>query len=86
MKNKDSRIKHSIRTFVVILATSMLGVAIVAPCFAQETVFRDLARKMQNPVSDRISLTFEDNINFGVGLNDDVQMPLRCPHLVFLLL
>jgi hypothetical protein len=28
---------------------------------------------MQNPVSDRISFSFEDDINFGVGLNDDVR-------------
>ena len=81
MKNKDSRIKHCIRAYVVILAPPMLWVAIVAPCFAQETVFRDLARKMQNPVSDRISLTFEDNINFGVGLNDDVQNILNIKSL-----
>jgi hypothetical protein len=47
--------------------------AMAAPCFAQETVFRELARKMQNPVSDRISFSFEDRINFGVGLNNDVQ-------------
>ena len=58
-----------------------MWVAIVAPCFAQETVFRELARKMQNPVSDRISLTFEDNINFGVGLNDDVQNILNIKSL-----
>lgn len=52
----------------------MLWIAIAAPCFAQEdTVFRDLARKMQNPVSDRISLSLEGRINFGVGLNEDVQ-------------
>ena len=73
MKNKDSRIKHCIRGYAFILATSLLWVAIVAPCLAEETVFRELARKLQNPVSDRISLSFEDKINFGVGLNDDVQ-------------
>ena len=73
MKNKDSRIKNCIRAYVVILATSILGVAIAAPCFAEETIFRELARKMQNPVSDQVSITLEDNINFGVGLNDDVQ-------------
>ena len=81
MKNKDSRIKHCIRAYVFILATSMLWVAIVAPCFAEETVFRELARKMQNPVSDRISFSFEDKINFGVGLNDDVQNILNIKSL-----
>lgn len=73
MRNKDSRVKHCIWDYVFILATSMLWVAIVVPCYAEETVFRELARKMQNPVSDRISFSFEDRINFGVGLNDDVQ-------------
>jgi hypothetical protein len=81
MKKKYSRTKYCIRAYAFILATSMLWVAIVAPCFAEETVFRDLARKMQNPVSDRISFTFEDNINFGVGLNDDVQNILNIKSL-----
>lgn len=73
MKNMDSRIKPCIRAYVFILAASMLRIAIAAPCIAQDTVFRDLARKMQNPVSDRISLSLEGRINFGVGLNEDVQ-------------
>jgi hypothetical protein len=73
MKKKDSRTKHCIRVYVFILTTSMLWVAIGTPCYAEETVFRELARKMHNPVSDRISFSFEDRINFGVGLNDDVQ-------------
>ena len=73
MKKKDSRMKHCIREYVFIVATSMLWAAIVVPCFAEEAVFRELSRKMQNPVSDRISFSFEDRVNFGVGLNDDVQ-------------
>jgi len=81
MQKKDSKIKHCIRAYVFILTPSMLWVAIVAPCFAEETVFRELARKLQNPVSDRISLSFEDNINFGVGLNDDVQNILNIKSL-----
>lgn len=59
----------------------MLLVAIAAPCFAEETVFRKLAKKMQNPVSDRVTFTFEQSINFGVGLDDDVQKILRIKSL-----
>jgi len=70
---KKSGTKHYIRAFVFILVTSMLWVAIVAPCFAEETIFRELARKMHNPVSDRISLTLDSRINFGAGLNDGTQ-------------
>jgi len=81
MKKKDSKTKHCIRAYVFILATSMLWVTIATPCYAEETVFRDLARKMQNPVSDRISFSFEDKINFGVGLNNDVQNILNIKSL-----
>jgi hypothetical protein len=33
----------------------------------------DLAKKTQNPVSDLISLPFQNNMNFGVGPDDDIQ-------------
>jgi hypothetical protein len=77
----DLKKKHCIGTYTFILATSMLLVAIIAPCFAEETVFRKLARKMQNPVSDRISFSLENNFQFGVGLNDDFQNLLRVKSL-----
>jgi hypothetical protein len=37
----------------------------------------DLAKKTQNPVADLISVPFQNNINFGVGPNDDVQYILN---------
>jgi hypothetical protein len=74
MRNKDSGIQYCLRACVFILAASILFVAIAVPCFAaEETVFRDLARKMQNPVTDRLSFSFVGDLNFGVGLNEETQ-------------
>ena len=52
-------------------ATLLLLLVLSAPVGAQDDV--DLAKKTQNPVADLISVPFENNINFGVGPNDDVQ-------------
>jgi len=40
---------------------------------AQEADGSDLARKTQNPVSDLISLPFQNNTNFGIGPDDKTQ-------------
>jgi hypothetical protein len=37
----------------------------------------ELAKKTQNPVADLISVPFQNNVNFGVGPNDDVQYILN---------
>ena len=37
----------------------------------------ELAKKTQNPVADLISVPFQNNINFGVGPDDDVQYILN---------
>ena len=37
----------------------------------------DLAKKTQNPVADLISVPFQNNVNFGVGPQDDVQYILN---------
>jgi hypothetical protein len=37
----------------------------------------DLARKVQNPVASLISVPFQNNFNFGVGPNDDLQYNLN---------
>jgi hypothetical protein len=42
----------------------------------------DLARKTQNPVSDLISLPFQNNFNTGVGLDDELQYVLNIQPVV----
>jgi hypothetical protein len=37
----------------------------------------ELAKKTQNPVADLISVPFQNNVNFGVGPDDDVQYILN---------
>jgi hypothetical protein len=37
----------------------------------------ELAKKTQNPVADLISVPFQNNVNFGVGPQDDVQYILN---------
>ena len=37
----------------------------------------ELAKKTQNPVADLISVPLQNNVNFGVGPNDDVQYILN---------
>ena len=51
----------------------LLGTTILLsrPARAEETA--DLAKAAQNPVADMISLPFQNNTNFGVGPDDDVQ-------------
>ena len=44
---------------------------LVATGFAQNV--EDLAKKVQNPVSDLIAVPIEHNINFDVGMDGDVQ-------------
>ncbi len=38
---------------------------------------QDLTRKTQNPVADLISVPFQNNFNFGVGPDDDLQYVLN---------
>jgi len=45
--------------------------------FGQETSDTDLAKKTQNPISDLISVPFQNNFNFGVGPDDDMQYILN---------
>jgi len=78
MKHKDSRIQCYLRASLLIWVVSILLVAKIVPCFAEEeTVFRDLAWKMQNPVSDRLSISLVGDFNFGVGLHKDTQSILK---------
>lgn len=52
-------------------ATLFLLLVLSAPVEAQDDV--ELAKKTQNPVADLISVPFENNINFGVGPDNDAQ-------------
>ena len=40
---------------------------------------QDLAKAAQNPVADMISLPLQNNTNFGVGPDDDVQKHIEYP-------
>lgn len=48
----------------------------------EERSSEDLAKKTQNPVSDLISLPFQNNINFDVGPGNDVQNVLNIQPVV----
>jgi hypothetical protein len=55
---------------------ALLVIACVStPGWAQDNA--ELAKKTQNPVADLISVPFQNNVNFGVGPNDDVQYILN---------
>ena len=55
--------------FAVLLCSSALQ--------AQEDSATALAKKTQNPVADLISVPFQNNFNFGVGPDEDVQYILN---------
>lgn len=64
----------------VLLCRSIL-ILIVTFTIGYQTAFSqsesDLAKKTQNPVSDLISVPFQNNFNFGVGPDDDLQYILN---------
>lgn len=68
-------IKHVIRVLILnIVLMAILG----APLFAaEEQSAADLAKKVQNPVADLISVPFQNNFNFDVGPKDDLQYVLN---------
>lgn len=59
------------KTFVLVLLIGLLA----APGLAQDEA--DLAKQTQNPVSDLISVPFQNNTNFGIGPGDDTQNVLN---------
>jgi hypothetical protein len=65
-----------------LLAVSLLGFLSMSlyaalPAAAQENDATKLAKAVQNPVADLISLPFQYNANFGVGPEDDTQHVLN---------
>ncbi len=64
---------RSIRLFLLIVLCVVAFLAHAAE--AQEE--SDLAKKTQNPVGDLISIPFQNNFNFGVGPDDDMQYVLN---------
>ncbi len=68
---------------VIVLTTIMLMTTSASSAHAQETQEEeDLARQTQNPVSDLISVPFQNNTNFGLGPNDRTQNVLNIQPVV----
>ena len=51
----------------------MMGLFICLPAWSEEMNKSELAQKAQNPVSDLISLPLQNNMNFNVGPQDEIQ-------------
>ena len=68
------------RTSLWLLAAVILLSAGLFAQTDQETV--DLAKKTQNPISDMISLPFQNNTNFGIGPHDRTQNVLNIQSVV----
>jgi len=60
---------------ISMLLSLILVVFIASPSHSQED--DDLAKKTQNPLSNLISLPFQNNINFGIGPDDEIQNVLN---------
>lgn len=58
-------------------ALFLIAVLIVLPAWAANESAEDLAKKVQNPVADLISVPLQNNFNFGVGPDDDLQYVLN---------
>ncbi len=58
-------------TIIGVIATFIL-VAVQVPLTGADEV-ADLAKKAQNPISNMISVPFQNNTNFGIGPDDETQ-------------
>ena len=63
------------RIFVMLCLTTVLAVSSLGD--AAEEGATELAKKLQNPVSDLISVPFQSNFNFGYGPDDKMQYVLN---------
>lgn len=64
--------KH-VRTFTLLAAIALAA----APAWSEEPSETELAKKVQNPVADLISVPFQNNFNFGTGPDDELQYVLN---------
>ncbi len=73
---KSHLLKLSMGFIKLFLLIVLCGVAFMVH-IAEAQEDSDLAKKTQNPVGDLISIPFQNNFNFGVGPNDDMQYILN---------
>ncbi len=57
----------------LVAAVFLVAAISVTPCYGGGSSTEDLAKKTQNPVSDLISVPFQNNINFDVGPMEKTQ-------------
>jgi hypothetical protein len=60
-----------------LLALAVVALVCAAPRASLAGEDSDVARKAQNPLEHMISVPFENNFNFGVGTDDDMQYVLN---------
>jgi len=70
MEEREGEKMRSMKAQVMMVAIALL---ICTPARAEEIDESELAQKAQNPVSDLISLPFQNNMNFNVGPQDETQ-------------
>jgi len=67
------KIKPALALMITFAAAVLLSTAL----WAADESAEDLAKKVQNPVADLISVPFQNNFNFNVGPEDDLQYVLN---------
>jgi hypothetical protein len=61
-------------TKLILAATCVAAILLATPLWAaEEESNSELAKKLQNPIADLISIPFQNNVNFGYGPNDNTQ-------------
>jgi len=61
-------------TKLILAATCVVAILLATPLWAAEGESNsELAKKLQNPIADLISIPFQNNANFGYGPNDNTQ-------------